>query len=80
MRDASSTHYHGNLSGSGRVDANGDLDIEQLSGTLNGQASQDGPTGAGGAVCGPRAEGVAGDWRAHDGNAHWATGEFHGRR
>jgi hypothetical protein len=78
--DASGGIYDVHLSGSGTLDANGEMDVEDLSGTLFGHSVQDEPTAAAGVVCGPRAEGVAGAWHAHDGSHYWATGEFHGRR
>jgi hypothetical protein len=78
--DASGGTYDVHLSGSGTLDANGELDVEDLSGTLSGHSVQDEPTAAGGVVLGGQAEGVAGAWHAHDGSDYWATGEFHGRR
>jgi hypothetical protein len=78
--DASGGGYDVHLSGSGTVDANGELDVDDLTGTLSGHIVQDEPTGAGGVVLGAEAEGVAGAWHAHDGSHYWATGEFHGRR
>ena len=77
--DASGGPYDVHLSGSGSLDSNGDLDIENLSGTLSGQPTQGDSTFAGGTLAGARAEGVAGDWHAHGGD-YWAIGEFHGRR
>jgi len=82
--DASGGDYGVHLNGSGTVDANGELDVDDLTGTLSKQGTphtvQDEPTGAGGVVLGAEAEGVAGAWHAHDGSHYWATGEFHGRR
>jgi hypothetical protein len=78
--DASGGGYDVHLNGSGTVDGNGELDVDDLTGTLSGQTVQDEPTGAGGVVLGAEAEGVAGAWHAHDGSHYWATGEFHGRR
>ena len=68
------------LSGHGTVDADGDIDIDTLSGTVNGAATQDSSTGAGGVVVGPEAEGVAGGWHASDGVHNYAAGEFHMKR
>ncbi len=68
------------LSGSGSIDPDGTFDIENLSGTLSGHPTQDDPTHVGGAVAGPKTEGVAVAWEAHDGAHYWATGEFHGKR
>ncbi len=82
--DATGGDYGVHLNGSGTLNANGELDVDDLTGTLSKQGTpspvQDEPTGAGGVVLGAEAEGVGGAWHAHDGGHYWATGEFHGRR
>jgi len=68
-------------SSSGVLHSNGEFDIDNVSGTFNGSTATDPSyTSAGGAVVGPRAEGVAGTYTAGDGGDYWATGEFHGKR
>ncbi len=68
------------LSGTGDLDPDGTFEVDDLSGTLSGHGTQNDPTFAAGMLCGPKAEGAAGVWQAHDGSDYWATGEFHGKR
>ena len=78
--DAAGGGYDVHLSGSGSLSPNGEFDIENLSGTLSGHATQADPTYASGGVAGGKADGVGGYWQAHDGSDYWASGEFHGNR
>jgi len=78
--DATGAGCDVHLSGSGTLDPDGELEIENLSGTLKGHTTQNDPTFASGGVAGAKAEGVGGYWQAHDGSDYWASGEFHGKR
>lgn len=67
--------------GSGTLDDDGGFNISGFSGTINGSSIAASPdTNARGGCAGGKAEGVGGLWQAHDGDAKWATGEFHGKR
>ncbi|MFH1349456.1 MAG: hypothetical protein ABII26_00820 [Pseudomonadota bacterium] len=70
--------------GSGTLTSDGGFKISNFSGTMGPTANRTNlvneATGAGGGVFGAKADGVGGDWQAHDGANYWATGEFHGKR
>lgn len=80
---SSNAGYFVNLSGSGSLDPDGEIDIDNLSGTLESPTAGSKnavDTGGGGVIMGPKADGIAGAWDAHDGGSLWATGQFYGKR
>ena len=66
--------------GNGPLDSDGSFDLTGFTGTIAGNPINAMGTGAGGGVCGGKAEGMGGTWTTNDGAGKWATGEFHGKR
>jgi hypothetical protein len=68
----------------GTLEANGEFDIDNLSGSFNGSVAIDpSKSDAGGHVFGPKADGVGGGYNAYGksgSDEYWAVGEFHGDR
>lgn len=80
---SSNAGYFVNLNGSGSLGSDGEIDIDNLSGTLESPTAGTKTavdTGGGGVIMGPKADGIAGAWDAHDGGSLWATGQFYGKR
>ena len=66
--------------GSGTIDSDATFDVQGFSGTIGGNNVTAPGTHAGGTFFGYKAEGIAGNWNAHDSGDLWATGVFHGKR